>query len=91
MATLTRLSGDNVLGIAHLATDGSIACSGRDPWLANDSGMVDSPSGTYIAVSAGYRHSCAVATDGTIACWGADESGLVDAPAGTYKAVSAGS
>jgi len=52
--------------------------------------MVDAPSGTYIAVSAGYRHSCALATDGTIVCWGAHDAGPVDAPAGTYKAVSAG-
>ncbi|MYJ34726.1 MAG: hypothetical protein F4071_02130, partial [Acidimicrobiaceae bacterium] len=76
------------------ATDGSITCLGRNPLSANPSsanpsGVVDAPAGIYIDVSVGESHGCAVATDGTIVCWGADDAGLVDAPSGTYKAVSA--
>ena len=43
-----------------------------------------------IPVSAGDSHSCAVATDDTITCWGDNGWGQADAPTGTYKAVSAG-
>ncbi|MYI35865.1 MAG: hypothetical protein F4118_05485 [Acidimicrobiaceae bacterium] len=57
-------------------------------WGENDSEL-DAPAGTYQAVSAGWYHTCAIATDDTISCWGENDSEL-DAPAGTYKAVSAG-
>ncbi|MDE0492335.1 MAG: RCC1 domain-containing protein, partial [Acidimicrobiaceae bacterium] len=48
-----------------IAVDGTIAC-----WGADDGGLVDVPAGTYKAVSAGSSHSCAIATDDTITCWG---------------------
>ena len=35
-------------------------------------------------------HSCAVAADDTLACWGSNEFGQADAPVGTYKAVAVG-
>ena len=35
-------------------------------------------------------HSCAIATDDTITCWGSNRNGQTDAPAGTYKTVTAG-
>ena len=53
--------------------------------------MTDAPAGTYTDLSAGILHSCAIAADGTLACWGDNEVGLTDAPAGTYKALSVGS
>jgi alpha-tubulin suppressor-like RCC1 family protein len=43
-----------------------------------------------MAVSAGGLQSCAVQTDGTLACWTDDGTGGWDPPAGTYTAVSAG-
>ena len=44
-----------------------------------------------LAVDAGFWSTCAIRTDGTLACWGWDEYGRgVPPPAGTYKAVSAG-
>ena len=49
------------------------------------------PEHAYKAVSAGGSHSCAVAADDTITCWGDNNSGLADVPAGAHKAVSAGS
>ena len=45
---------------------------------------------TFNAVSAGGRHSCAIATDNTITCWGDNRDGQANAPSGSYKAVSAG-
>ena len=46
--------------------------------------------GTFIAVAAGFWHTCAIGADGTIACWGVDQSGMLDAPAGQFKAIAAG-
>ena len=48
------------------------------------------PAGTYQAVAVGEHHSCAVAVDGTIVCWGANDLGQADAPVGTYQALAAG-
>ena len=65
-------------------------------FLARAAGLVTIPQpdtsqpGTYKAVTAGYNHGCALATDGTITCWGSNYAGRVDAPEGTYKAVTAG-
>lgn len=33
-------------------------------------GQATPPAGTYTAVAAGSSHSCAIATDGTLTCWG---------------------
>ena len=42
-------------------------------------------------ITAGGFHSCAIKTDGTIACWGNNNSGqLNNVPSGTYTAISAG-
>src|SRR5438105_12511021 len=42
------------------------------------------------SVSAGTFHTCAVKTDGTVACWGDNGSGQATPPIGTFTAVSAG-
>ncbi len=45
----------------------------------------------YLAVSSGGAHSCAIRTDGELACWGDDTSGQLDEiPTGEFLAVSAG-
>jgi alpha-tubulin suppressor-like RCC1 family protein len=43
-------------------------------------------------VSAGYGHTCALQTDGTVSCWGYDSDGQASVPAGlgTVSAISAG-
>jgi alpha-tubulin suppressor-like RCC1 family protein len=44
-------------------------------------------------ISAGWRHICAIRTDGTVACWGRQEEndyGQATPPAGTFTQVSAG-
>ena len=45
---------------------------------------------TYKAVTTGSGHSCAIATDDTITCWGDADYGRTNAPAGTYKTITAG-
>ena len=42
------------------------------------------------ALALGYNHSCAIATDDTIACWGQNGNRQIDPPAGTYKALALG-
>ena len=39
-------------------------------------------------MAAGFTHSCAIAADDTLACWGLDEPGQTEAPAGSYKSVA---
>ena len=48
------------------------------------------PEITATAIAAGAYHSCAIRTDGTIACWGGNYSGQTDAPAGQHTAIAAG-
>jgi alpha-tubulin suppressor-like RCC1 family protein len=51
----------------------------------------DTPVGTFSSVAAGYTHSVAIRTDGTLASWGANDFDVVsDTPVGTYSAVAAG-
>jgi hypothetical protein len=45
---------------------------------------------SFTAVSVGELHACALATDGTIVCWGSNTSGQATPPAGTFTSVSAG-
>jgi alpha-tubulin suppressor-like RCC1 family protein len=42
------------------------------------------------SIAVGDLHSCAVRTDGTVACWGLNHVGQASPPAGTFAAVSAG-
>ena len=44
----------------------------------------------YTAITAGWGHSCALGTNGSITCWGNNASGQTDAPNGQYSAVTAG-
>jgi hypothetical protein len=70
--------------------DGSVACNSYSP---NDgtyaNGARPTPQdGTYVAVSAGYSHACAIsAADGSVVCWGAN---MGSDPAGSFVAVSVG-
>ena len=48
------------------------------------------PAGTYKDLAAGDDHSCAIATNGAIACWGDNGHGQTEAPPGVYKSVASG-
>ena len=45
---------------------------------------------SFTAVSVGELHVCALATDGSVVCWGSNTSGQATPPAGTFTSVSAG-
>src|SRR5438093_5295780 len=46
--------------------------------------------GTVARVSAGRTHTCALRTNGTVACWGDNAGGQATPPAGAVSQVSAG-
>ena len=82
-------------------TDGTITCWGDwhaecdnigCPWGQSDPDTRTSPpAGTFVDVASGYRHSCALGTNGTITCWGYGRSGRTWVPDGEYTAVAVGS
>ena len=62
-----------------------------DPATAEDAPVrAASQSGAYLAVAAGGSHTCAIATDGTLTCWGRAADGQLDAPTGTFTSIDAG-
>jgi hypothetical protein len=75
-------------GTHTCATDGG----GLSCWGDNSAGQLEGiPSGQFLAVSAGGKHSCAIAADNTLACWGDNSQGQLDeVPEGEFTAVSAG-
>jgi alpha-tubulin suppressor-like RCC1 family protein len=44
-------------------------------WRENTVGEITPPSGSFVAVAAAMGFSCAIRTDGTLACWGDNTSG----------------
>ena len=83
-----------------LRESGEIECWGGNTfWRFNEEsqadqlvygGQTDAPAGPFVAVSAGYAHTCALRESGEIECWGANDYGQTDATAGSFTAVSAG-
>lgn len=70
--------------VCGLTVDGLLACIGDAPQGA--------PTGTFLDVSVGDRHACAVRESGAVVCWGDDAGGQVSgAPiTGVYSQVVAG-
>ena len=50
----------------------------------------NAPPDRFIAVSAGWEHTCGLRESGAIECWGYNLMGQADAPSGRFSAVSAG-
>ena len=46
---------------------------------------------SYTAIATGSEHSCAIATDRTLTCWGNNSMGQADPPGGQYTAIATGS
>src|SRR5512145_795776 len=89
-----RTPGTFVLTAALLA----VACGGqvaREPGGEEDgTGGADAGEHFVIAsqpLSAGTDHNCALAEDGSVACWGRGEDGRASPPSETFAQVSAGS
>jgi hypothetical protein len=64
-----------------LRADGSVACWGF--------GAIDEETGSYTAVSSGYRTACALASTGAIVCWGWGVPALTP-PSGSFVALATG-
>ena len=47
-------------------------------------------TGRFVAVDAGYGHTCGLRDTGAIECWGWNSNGQADAPAGRFSAIAAG-
>jgi hypothetical protein len=70
-----------------LAPSGKVSC-----WQVSDRMHRYEPPGTFVALSAGSSHLCALATpkDGSVVCWGGNEGGQAADVHGRFSAVSAG-
>ena len=55
-----------------------------------DAGAARPPAGEFVAVSAGREHTCAIAVDGALVCWGSNlDNQLAAIPEGAFAAVTA--
>ena len=91
--------GDNWFGQTDVP-DSADAPSKLSIWDRIRLGHLSSRNGAFKAISAGWRHSCAIRMDGTLLCWGYNNPGTEDPlltdgqaapPGGTFEAISAGS
>lgn len=73
------------------ATDTDGPDSGDDTGdSADDTGDSGASPREATAVTAGYRHSCAIWSDGEAACWGSAEGGALEVPAEGIAGIDAG-
>src|SRR6185312_14097070 len=76
---------DNTGGCAHWTTP--TACPSG---TCGSPTTCAAPATGYVHLTAGFRHTCGLHGDGTIACWGDNSQGQSNAPAGTFTKISAG-
>ena len=58
-------------------------------WLRSTE-MTIGPIVRYVAIAAGYWHSCAIRDTGEVECWGKNDRSQTNAPEGSFIAISAG-
>src|SRR5262249_12732761 len=71
--------------VASGTSAGALGCWGDDPHAETTP-----PAGTFVQVSAGATHACAVSSTGSIACWGTNAFGESTPPPGSFTEVTAG-
>lgn len=93
---------DIASGLDHacaIRTDGTVSCWGsniascseaRDGTLnCKEGGQIEPPSGKFVSVTAGIRHSCGLRPDASVECWGGADGAAAAAP-GSFTQISAG-
>jgi alpha-tubulin suppressor-like RCC1 family protein len=64
----------NVDGAEELVASGAIACArgskGITCWGTDEKTIGTPPKGTFTQIAAGFTHACALATGGSVTCWG---------------------
>ena len=73
-----------------LKTDGSIDC-----WGTNLSGQSKDQAGSFLQVTTGSDHSCAIMNTGQVdrgpvTCWGSNQEAQLQKPSGDFREISAG-
>lgn len=68
-----------------IASTGALQC-----WGESTHNQLVEPTGSFVSVSVGYEHACAVRNDGTAACWGRNDAGQSSAPGTSFLQVAAG-
>jgi alpha-tubulin suppressor-like RCC1 family protein len=53
-------------------------------WGSNTYNQASAPEGTFLQVSAGYSHTCAVTTDAKVRCWGSMSDRKLEVPDETF-------
>ena len=71
--------------LCALREDGAIVCEDS----ADASGGVSIRRGPFMAITAGWGHTCALTTAGEAQCWGYNSHGQADPPTQRFEAISA--
>lgn len=69
---------------------GTVTCWGQREQIAYDLLTPPETLTEAVALSVGLTHTCALAPDGALACWGEDGAWMPDETAGPYRLVAAG-
>ncbi len=108
-ADFVAVSAGSQFGCGIRRSDRSIECWPGEKFgtcgYSPPAGQLDAPAGAFTALASGVFSSCAIATDGTLHCWGLGKAtedpeqiscftfwsnGQSEPPAGTFRSVSVG-
>ena len=95
---ITRIAGDDRWQTAQLVGARARSIALQEPFEETDDDEADdgaaeeeedTATGGFTAISVGMNFSCALRSNGTVACWGANNYGQLSVPSGTFSSISA--